>query len=171
MRDTLIIIGLALVAVVLGTFILLYGRNNLPSAPSSAVAYNTPAAVAVPFTELAQGVHSSVSVRTNYLITSETQLAKLWKMIDARGKTPVVDFTTHDVIAVFAGKEPTAGYTIAVSKIDYANTRQVTVTLTSPGGNCMLAQSVTAPYQVVELAKTSLPLTHADRAITANCLQ
>ncbi len=170
MRDTLIIIGLAFVAVVVGAFLFLYGRESLSNASSSAVAYNTPAAT-VPFTELAQGVQSSVSVRANYLITSESQLSELWKMIDARGQTPVVNFATHDVVAVFAGKEPTAGYTITVSKVEDTNTREVTVALTSPGGSCVLAQSVTAPYQVVELPKTSLPLTHTDQAITASCLR
>ena len=171
MRDTLIIIGLALVAVVAGSFIFLYGRGSLSNTSSSAVPYGAPVAAAatVPFTELAQGAHSTVSARANYRITSQTQLAELWKMIDARGQTPVIDFAANDVIAVFAGKEPTAGYAIAVSKVEDANTREVTVALTSPGGSCVLAQSVTAPYQVIELPKTSLALTHVDQAITASC--
>ena len=173
MRDTLIIIGLALVAVVVGLFIFLYGQGSLSNAASSsAVTYGASApAATVPFTELAQGAHSTVSVRANYLITSNAQLAKLWKMIDARGQTPVINFATNDVIAVFAGKEPTAGYAVTVSKVVDANTREVTVALTSPGGNCVLAQSATAPYQVIELPKTSLALTHVDQKITASCLR
>ncbi len=173
MRDTLIIIGLALVAVIAGSFIFLYGRGSLSSASSSAVTYGAPATLAatVPFTELAQGVRSTVSVRANYLITSQAQLVKLWKMIDARGQAPVIDFAKNDVIAVFAGKEPTAGYAVAVSKIEDTNTREVTVALTSPGGNCVLAQSVTEPYQVIELPKTVLALTHVDQEITASCLR
>ncbi len=173
MKDTLIIIGLALVAVIAGSFIFLYGRGSLSNASSSAVTYGaqTASAATVPFTELAQGARSTVSVRANYLITSEAQLVKLWKMIDARGQAPVVDFTKNDVIAVFAGKKPTAGYAVAVSKVEDTNTREVTVALTSPGGNCVLAQSITEPYQVIELQKTTLALTHVDQEITASCLR
>ncbi len=173
MKDTLIIVGLALVAVIAGSFIFLYGRGSLSNASSSAVTYGAPGAAAatVPFTELAQGAHSTITVRANYLITSKAELAKLWKMIDARAQVPVVDFAKNDVIAVFAGKKPTAGYAVAVSKVEDTNTREVTVALTSPGGNCVLAQSVTEPYQVIELPKTALALTHVDQEITASCLR
>lgn len=172
MRDTLIVIGLALVAILIGVFMFLYGQGNLSGPSSAAVSYTpTPAAVDVPFTPLAQGEQSTVSTRANYLITSKSELADLWKMVDARGQIPVVDFTTNNVIAVFAGKEPTAGYTIAVSKIQDTSTREVTVTLSAPGGSCVLAQKVTAPYQIVELPKTSLNFTHQDILTTTSCLK
>ena len=170
MRDTLIVIGLALVAIVIGVFMFLYGQGTFSSTPPAAVSY-TPPAVTVPFTQLAQGEHSTVSTRANYLITSKSELADLWAMVDARGQVPAVDFTTNSVIAVFAGKEPTAGYTIAVSKIQDASTREVIVTLSAPGGSCVLAQKATAPYQIIELPKTSLNLTHQDLLTTTSCLK
>ncbi|MDE2021827.1 MAG: protease complex subunit PrcB family protein [Patescibacteria group bacterium] len=173
MRNILAIVGLIVAAVVIGTFVFLYGGNTFPNRSSLAPAYNNnpPDKTTVPFTELAHGAHSSISVRANYLITSAGQLSELWKMIDAGGQTPDVDFATQSVIALFAGQKPTAGYTIAVSKVEDAATRDVTITLTSPGGSCLLAQSLTAPYQVVELPKTSLAFTHKDLATTLSCLQ
>jgi hypothetical protein len=123
----------------------------------------------VPFTELSRGAHSDVSTRTNYLITSTAELEKLWKMISASGKMPVIDFTKNNVAAVFAGQKMTGGYAIVVSKIMDVQDRLVTVTLTKPGSNCILTQSTTAPYQVIQLPKTSLQFTHEDQVTTTNC--
>ena len=50
-----------------------------------------------------------------------------------------------------------------------ADKRIVNVELTRPDETCVLAQSVVAPYQIVELPKTSLPFTHADTWATKTC--
>lgn len=167
MRDAFLIVGGGFAAFVIGAFFFLYSQNAAPHA----VVQQQSTGTTVPFTELAEGTQSKVLGRTNYLITSTTQLSNLWSMIDAQGQIPDVDFDTHVVMAVFAGKQSTAGYAIAVSKVEDSTVRQVTVTVTSPGGSCLLAQSVTAPYQIVEVSKTSLTFTHTDIATTASCLQ
>ena len=171
MRDTLIIAGLTFVAVIIGIYIFFYNSGSLSSAALSAGANTNSAAVAIPFTKLAQGTRSSVSTRVNYLITSTSQLEELWKMLGAGGQMPSVDFATHNVIAVFAGKEPTAGYAIAVSKVTDSEVRAVTITITAPASTCSAAHSMTAPYQVVELPKSPLSLTHEDQTATAGCPQ
>ena len=173
MKDTAIIVGMAAVAVVIGVVIFLNGGgSNSANTQQSAGANNNQVAIAVPFTELTHGTQSTVKKRTNYLITSSVELNQLWKMTDASGEVPTVDFTQNDVIAVFAGTEPTAGYTVAVAKVeDSATARAVTVTLAKPGGSCILAQSLTAPYQIVVFTKSTLPLTHEDQTTTLSCLQ
>jgi N-acetylmuramic acid 6-phosphate (MurNAc-6-P) etherase len=126
----------------------------------------------VPFTELVSGTKSSVNQRVNYLITSQDELLELWNMIDASGAPPTVDFTKDVVLALFAGEEPTNGFSISVSKIeDSASARQVIIELSQPGGSCVLAQSTTSPYEIVETSLTSLPLTHEDEATTTSCLE
>lgn len=137
---------------------------------SSVVSSNGAAGVAVPFTELATGLHAKVDWRANFLITSAPEMSELWKIIDAAGQTPVINFDTNDVIAVFAGDKPTGGYSIAVSRVTDGTLRTVTVTLTSPGGSCFLAESLTSPYQIIEIPKGSLPLTHQDEVVTQSCL-
>ena len=113
-----------------------------------------------------------MTTRANYLITTQAGLSQLWRMLGTGAPAlPAVDFTQDDVIAVFAGSEPTAGYAISVAKVADAANRLVTVTLSSPDSTCVLAESLTAPYQVVELAKTALPLAHEDTTATTNCLQ
>lgn len=170
MRNILIIIGIVFVIAIFSVAIFFYGGNT----PTSSLAESGggPAAVAVPFTELAQGAQSTVAVPTNYLITSESQLNKLWEMIDTNGQTaPVVNFATNEVIAVFAGREPTNGYAVTVSKVEDTHARVVIVTLVKPSSGCTLAKSVTAPYQIVELPKTTLPFTHKNQTTVTSCSQ
>lgn len=172
MRDTLILIGLALVAVVIGMFIYLANHGNLALQTSASSGLATAPGTPVQISTLAAGSHSSVTTRTNFIITSEDQLRELWKMTDAAGGVPVVDFGTESVIAVFAGTQTTAGYSIAISSVaDTQTKRSVTISLTKPGGSCVVAEVITNPYEIVEVPATTLSLAHSDVTQTASCLQ
>jgi hypothetical protein len=105
----------------------------------------------------------------NYLITSSSQFGELWKVVTATGAPPKIDFKTHSVIAVFAGQKPTAGYAVAVAKIEDASARMVSITLAKPSDDCMLAQSITTPYQLISVPATSLSLAHEDISVTTTC--
>lgn len=118
------------------------------------------AATPVSFTKLAQGTQSTVSTRTNYLITSANELEKLWKMIDAKGNPPAIDFTKNCVAAIFAG---------TVAKVEDTNVRTVMVALATPDGRCLSKNATTTPYELVTVPITSLPLAHKDISITAAC--
>jgi len=167
MRPALSALALIVVAVAIGVGVFLYGGANAPSAvgPVPVVGTN------IPFTELASGAQSSVTRRTNYLIISTNQLRELWKLIGASGSLPSVDFTTHSVIAIFAGEEPTAGYSIAVTRITDGTSRDVSIELTTPGVSCLAAETITTPYQILKVPLTALPYTHQDTATTTGCLQ
>jgi hypothetical protein len=169
MRNTVLLVGLALAVIIIGTLVFMYGQNSSSQALYSPTAQNTPPTVSVPFTELARGSQSTVTARVNYLIVSTTELAKLWKMVDATTAAPVIDFSKNAVIAVFAGNQPSAGYAIAVSKIEDAQARTVTITLAKPDSTCVLAQTTTAPYEIIVVPVTSLPLAHEDIWTTSSC--
>ena len=168
MRDTLILVGLALLAAIVAAVIFYAGGAAAPQHSAPVTLTGTPVSV----TTLAAGTHSTVSERTNYLITSQDQLQQLWKMTDAGGSPPSVDFTQDAVIGVFAGQEPTGGYSIAIAAVaDSGTVRAVLVSLAKPGGSCILPQVVTAPYEIVEMPRTGLQLTHQDETTTTSCLQ
>ncbi|MCX6787551.1 MAG: protease complex subunit PrcB family protein [Candidatus Kaiserbacteria bacterium] len=170
MRNTLITVGLVLLAAVVGMFIYFSGRGqNVQKESLPAVAATHAAAVPVPFMKIAQGARSTVTTRINYSITSADQLSKLWKMIDATSTPPVVDFKTQMVIAVFAGQKPTAGYAISVSKITDTESRMVSVMLASSEGACSTKKSTIAPYEVVVVPSTTLPFAHEDISTTVSC--
>lgn len=170
MRNHIIVGGAIVVAIIVGVLAFLYSNKNVSNASPSAATENTQAAVAVPFTEIAEGTRSTVSTRANYLITSADQLTKLWAMIDATGTPPTIDFKNNSIIAVFAGNESVAGSAIAVTKIEDTNARTVSVTITEPSGACALKQKTAAPYEIISLPATTLPLTHQDTiATTTEC--
>ncbi len=166
--ETLIVAGLALVLVAGGVYYYLSSAvQQQERAP--VVTEAAPAEVAVPFTELARGSKSTVKTRVNYLIRTPEDLKKLWKMVDATSTPPKVDFTRETVIAVFAGKAPTAGYAISVSQITDAEERMVSITVAKPDRTCMTANVLTMPYEVVKVPTTSLPLTHEDVTVAKSC--
>jgi len=148
MKNWIMTGGVVFVAIVAGVFLFLYS-TSVSSNQSSTV-------ISVPFTKLAQGTQSTVSVRTNYLITSTGEFEKLWKMIDAKGSPPTVDFTKNSVAAIFAG---------TVSSVEDTDVRTVTVT----GTSCSFKKATTTPYELITLPATPLEFTHEDQA-TNNCL-
>lgn len=169
MRDTLVLVALALLAGVVG-ILLYYSRPASITTPAAADTAAGTTVTEVPFTVLASGSGSTVLARANYRITSDAQLRELWKMLSVETPVPSIDFAANDVIAVFAGDEPTAGYAIAVAHVQDGAERNVIVSLTSPDATCVLAQQKTQPFEVVELPRTDLPMAHEDVATTTSCL-
>lgn len=166
MKNTTIISGIALVGVVVWAAVSLGGFSNTLSSTASTTQLS---ATIVPFTPLAEGTHSKVATRVNYFITSAADFQKLWTMVDATGTPPAVDFTTHAVLAVFAGKQSTTGYGIKVSKVLDSDTRLVSVIIEKPDSTCKAKASVTMPYELVVVPITSLPLEHEDVSTTITC--
>lgn len=170
MRNKFVIIGIALLAVALGVLVFLSDRNrNFQNTPYPSTADSNASDKAVSFTRLAYGSRSSVTARVNYLITSPGQLKELWKLIDATSTPPSVDFKTQAVIAIFAGEKPSAGYAVAVSKIEDAEKRMVSVALTDPDDSCATKRSTMAPYEILLMPATPLSLTHEDLLTPVSC--
>jgi hypothetical protein len=166
MREKHVIVGLAIALVAISIATILQMRTN-----DSPIIAESLEPTPVPFTELTRGATSAIATSTNYLITSESQLEKLWQLVDAEGDVPKVDFNTQYVAAVFAGQRPTTGYAIEVSKVEDTTVRTVVVTLAKPGSDCVTGQSVTAPYAIIVLPKTPLTFTHQNEATTTLCSQ
>ena len=167
MRDKIIFAVVAVIAVIVGALVFVSGRGNFSKSSPSASGYSNETATAVPFTKLAQGTQSSVSTRTNYLITSPGQLDELWKMIDATGTPPAVDFNTKAVLAVFAAKQSSTS--IKIAKIEDTTQRVVSISIAVPDGSCAKNAPAVAPYELVAVASTTLPITHEDIPTIVNC--
>jgi len=168
MRDVFIVLGAGIIVVAIGIAVLAPEDKSM----QDPVAGTVPATrTSVSAQELAHGERSTVVRRTNYLINSTSELSEVWNMIETDAQQPEVDFTRNSVVAVFAGKKPTAGHDIEVTKVEDGIVRKVFLKLTSPGVSCLLAQSLTQPYQIIEIPKTSLAYAHEDTAITESCLR
>lgn len=128
---------------------------------------------AVSFRVVESGAQAAnISVRKNYAAYTQEAFEKVWNMVHGTSgaEKPVVDFSQEYVIAVFAGKQPTGGHSIAVAAVvDALNTRTVDVTLTKPGEGCIVTQALTNPYQVVVVPLSDASLTHKDTEIEEPC--
>lgn len=166
MRGTPLVVAVALIAVVVGAYLFMRGNFSADSFPP---AESQQSAATVPFTKLAEGSRSTVSRRVNYFITSASQLSELWEMVDATSTPPTIDFEKEAVIAVFAGERPTTGYAISVAKVEDSEARLVSIKIVEPDDRCIVGQSRTAPYEIVAVPATGLPLAHDDISATASC--
>ena len=165
-RDALILTGAVVIAIAVGVFIFISNGGSL-SYVFSSTAINTPAAYTVPFTNIARGSQSTVDRRVNYYVTSVSQFGELWKMVNATGTPPYVDFKTQAVIAVFAGKEPVSS--ISVAKIADTDARMVSITIMKLDSECTTKELSAPKYEIVAVSATTLPLTHTDVVTTASC--
>lgn len=124
-------------------------------------------------TVLAQDVQApNADERVNYRVTNEDQLAALWQMIYTDNGTPVpsIDFNKYEVLAVFDGSHSTAGYSVAVASVkDTSSARVVTIVHTEPGDSCVPGGGGTSPFVIIQVSKTSLPISRVDQTVTTQC--
>lgn len=167
MRDKYIFIIAGVVAIVIGALLFLSGVD-VPSSPVATNYDNTTAtATAVPFTKVVQGEKSIISRRANFLITSPEQVKELWKLIDATTTPPQIDFSTHSLVAVFAGQEPSSS--IQIAKIEDTDARTVSIAIAKPEDACIKEALTSSPYEIVIVSTTSLKFTHKDIPTTVSC--
>jgi len=182
MKDLLIILGICIIAGVIGTYLYFYTPQTLQTSyvpPSAEATMQTnvqagnATTTSVVFTTIDIGSHAAgVTARKNYVAGSPEGLAKLWSPAfgDSASTTPKINFDAQEVIGVFAGNKPTGGYAIEVSKVvDSANARTIYVTIVKPGAHCMTTQSVTSPFAIVTLPVSGLPLVHKDTTSIRDC--
>lgn len=164
-RNTIAIAGVAIVVVAVGTYIALFGSKGLSTTSPLA---RQGSAVVVPFTTVVDGVQSGVLERVNYQIVSQEELNNLWKLIKATSTPPTVDFNTEQVVAIFARPAPRAD--ISIAKIEDSKVRMFSIAVTHQEGPCTASsKSQTAPYQIVKVPATTLPLAHMDIVATTSC--
>lgn len=175
MRDLLIIGGIAVSAILIGTALFFLGptslRSDVTSAIQSAQNGDNPS---LAFTVLEQGPRAiSVSDRTNYRIQNADDLAALWPMIYGNATTPTVptvDFTKYEVLGLFDGSHSTNGYAIQVKGVSDVNAiRTVTIEHLGPGSTCKTSTQNTSPFILIEVPKTTYSLAHTDLMGTNPC--
>lgn len=171
MRDTLILIGIAIVGLAVAGAFLLFGLGQKHAVAPTTQAQSE-AILQSPPKILAQGVLAPVDTRVNYLIQNKSKLQQLWSFIygDTGSVIPNVNFSKNDVAAVFAGVQPTTGYSISVSGIKTTPKKEVAIiTITRPGPSCAVKKKQTSPYAIVLIPSSPLPLSHTDVIKTNFC--
>lgn len=172
MRDAIVIFVVIVLSISIGGYLYL---NGVPSVrPEAAQPEGQPLfGDGTEFTVIAEGPDAgTLTRRTNFVITTDEQLAELWSLIygTAGPGIPVVDFTRDIVIAVFDGSHSTGGYGVRVTDIaDVDGRRVVYILRESPGSTCATAQGLTSPFQIVRVQKTVLPIGREEEEVVNEC--
>lgn len=112
----------------------------------------------VKFTTLAQQSFSNISLPRQLVIKSTKDWLRLLKIhgnTQGLNKSNInVDFYENIVIAIFAGQQPSGGYTVGVSNIKRIDgDLYVTLTFKEPGKNEDVSLALTQPYIMISTEK------------------
>lgn len=160
----LIFLGLV-VAIVFGALLMNYAKEGSENSAQPA---------AVSFSVLSEGERAaSIAARVNYRVRTQEELAQLWEAIHEEDMIPVpfVDFEAHDVLAVFDGERPSAGYDISVVSVEHApdGTLKVTILHEEPGNTCVTSSVITSPFELVVVPKVDAKISREDLTNIKEC--
>lgn len=117
------------------------------------------------------------------MITNTADWEKLWKQkecdqfkIENGQRIPIIipapplDFTQKYVIAVFAGRKSSGGFTIEIKNVIRGEKSvEVQVEEVSPGNKCGVTAAFSVPYHIATIDKTELKVTFTHTQRTRQC--
>jgi hypothetical protein len=120
----------------------------------------------VEFEAIAKYLSSGHIEKKNYVITNREDWQRLWEKVVAysypRPTAPEIDFSKHDLIAVFQGNQPSSGYSISVTKLIRSGKKlKVYVREVLPGDECRVLLVLTQPFEIIQTDKVA----DADRVV------
>lgn len=163
-RDTLIIGAVCVLAIAVGAWLFMSeGKNIMRGAGNGEVM----------FTTIERGTNAvGITERTNYRVKTQEELVQLWeRTYDVDGPDmPLVNFDTHQILAVFDGTRSSGGYDIRVDKIiDDGQNRNITITHVVPGESCMVTDAITSPFEFVLVPKSTARIVREDVEEVREC--
>lgn len=164
-RDVLIIGSAIAAAIIIGSLLFFFAAPEPALAP---VGEEQGVTVAV----IDEGTHAALDERKNFRIMDGEQLAAVWAHAygDNAPPMPRIDFTRHEVLAVFDGERPTGGYAVLVSKvIDEPDARTVVITRLEPGEGCVTTQALTTPFQLVRVPRSDKEIEREEEVVEVPC--
>ena len=114
----------------------------------------------MPFVSLDKGTHSGIADPREVVVQSEREWETLWKQHAPTGPPlPSVNFAEEQVVGVFAGQRPTAGYRVEIVKVERESSGlDVVYRIESPPQDAIVAQELTQPFHLVRLPALGLPV-------------
>lgn len=115
------------------------------------------------FVSIAKGVNSGITTPGAHAARDADQWQALWAE-HARIQVPAppppqVDFERNTVVFVSAGSRPTGGYALAVERAEvYQGKLSISARESAPQPGSMLTQALTAPFEIVLVPRTALPV-------------
>lgn len=111
------------------------------------------------FALLATGTSSGITAPRQVVVRTAEDWHALWEAHAAGTPLPSVDFATTTVVGVFLGARRTAGYQVdIVAVLDEGGAEVVEYVERRPSPDAMVAQVVTAPFQLVSLQRVEIEI-------------
>lgn len=133
----------------------------------------------VAWTVLLEGADGGNSSAGNIVVRNSNQQKNVWAMLNPyyfpKPNDPYpgwsdVNFSKNTVVALFSGQKETAGYSVAISKVEETPTQTVvTVQENSPDGSCNEMKTITHPFYIASLSYNSKPIVFNTHAETFSC--
>lgn len=126
-------------------------------------AYDPPSKVEPNPAMIAAGSRSAIDTPRNRIVKDKADFAMLWLEHTAHENPapvpPDVDFSESTVAAVFAGNQPTGGYSLTLTGLDKTPGGWVVrLSLVTPGPDCMTTQVITQPWAMVRVPGHDQPI-------------
>lgn len=127
------------------------------------------------FLVLEQGVHSGIATERLDTIRDKAALRSLWQEHQTgappTSPMPEVDFSKEMVVAAFAGQKNTGGYQLNLTGLDRRGGHiDISLSLTQPGPDCLVAQALTQPYVIVRIPYSNKQVNFRLSAKTFSCV-
>jgi len=106
------------------------------------------------FEILKQETNGGREKAANVLVKSQEELNTLYTELNI-SDVPTIDFTAHNVVALFMGQKNTGGFSISVGKVileGETNTATVQIVETAPQD--MATMAITQPYCIATISKS-----------------
>jgi hypothetical protein len=108
----------------------------------------------IALTDVAQGTRSQIQEPRQVIVRTAADWETLWKSHDS-APAPAVDFSRAQVVGVFLGTRPTAGFSVRITGITAKGTSAVVEYVEGrPRAGAMTAQVITSPFHLVSLPRT-----------------
>jgi len=110
----------------------------------------------VRFNIISQGSHSNISLPNQLVIKNKKDWQRLLLIHNdpKTSRTPSINFQDKIVIAIFAGQQPSGGYTVGVSNIKRINENLfLTLSFTEPKRNDPVSLALTQPFIILSTNK------------------
>jgi outer membrane protein assembly factor BamB len=112
----------------------------------------------VEFTTVDKGDQSAVNQSSSKVIKDQETWEATWASLVANliehRVPPEIDWGRYILLAHFMGQRPTSGYAVEFTEVLEGDEISATVKEVSPAPECILAQVITAPYDIIQIPKT-----------------
>jgi hypothetical protein len=116
----------------------------------------------IDFTTIAQGADSGYQSASQTVIDNQERWINLWQQhtSDTEPPPPVpqVDFTSYNVVAVFAGEKSTGGYSVEMLTVETRNFQTkdlpslvIVVEYRQPQPEDFVTEAMTYPYHMIKI--------------------